>query len=940
MGGMARLGARRRYLLAFCAVLAAGAAQGSPSQAQAQDQSTAGGVDTSTLPRLPSAKLLFASPFTTMFVSPEPIGPTGDALEKALAALGWQAYGAPNTAAADNPTMRTISLKKGAQAINVFITVAPAQDNAISVQYSARPLKVDLPFTVDATAIEYSPDTPSLSLTSREPVEQLLDFYRRELAARGWLLWSEKTNGRQAEGGPTGTLRDGGGNAYFVSDGDPKATLALALTTTVAGTVKVAITREPIGLLAHVRQVYLSRDNVAPLVAVADLPRLPGGRDTGKSTAERASYAVAGNVPATRAALTALLGAQGWKEYAVPLEPARSTGLAFIKGQQGLSVHFTVSPGRNEQSTDQTTIEYVPARLQFALPVPDDAADLIFDEHRPYLSLTAGGTPQAVRAFYADALAASDWAPLAEADIAAKWPNGKRDPQPANGEVAYFIRGDSRPIVVVVQAGADGRTQVELKTPAFAELQTVEADSDIFGLPVPKPHRSAGGTDGKAGREIHAQVTASLDAVLSFYRGALSARGWKEDGPAGAVGADEATLNFTFPEGTATLRLARQYGLTTVSLNETITRLQTGSAIGGGSVDELMQQAQQMMRAARALSPAAPPPAAPRAAGVPAGPLQPLAGGEAPIPVPDTAQDVEFDGEEGTLAFTSASSVTALADFFRSTLRPQGWRAKPSVINNANMAQLDFAKAGKSLSITIMKMGPSSNVTARGSGLEVAGAAAGAPTPDAPAQAAAASPPSAEDLVVEETGGLPVPRRHTMSEATKTPFRRELNATVPLDLAVVLDFYRRELGTRGWTEEAKGAVVAPDRATIVFTSPEGPAVLKLSRKGKDTIISLSVKNPDAAKTAGVLPPAGKARVMFGNILPRAASLVFNRKTIKVPANAGAKAPDGPALDLAPGRYTYSIRTGGKVETDVVELNADETWGLMIGPGGVLALQAY
>jgi hypothetical protein len=45
--------------------------------------------------------------------------------------------------------------------------------------------------------------------------------------------------------------------------------------------------------------------------------------------------------------------------------------------------------------------------------------------------------------------------------------------------------------------------------------------------------------------------------------------------------------------------------------------------------------------------------------------------------------------------------------------------------------------------------------------------------------------------------------------------------------------------------------------------------------------------------------------------------------------------------VPPGKYKYSIKLPGRPsESDVVEVGADETWGLMIGPGGVLALQAY
>jgi hypothetical protein len=944
MGEVASIGARRSRrvgFLAFCAIIAVSAAGCRPSRTQPPDQASAGGFDASTLPRVPGAKEIFASPLTTIFVSPEAIGPTADAVEKALAALGWQEYAAPNTSSAEIPTMRTLTLKKGPQALNVFITVAPAQNNAISVQYSALPLNVDLPFTADAANIEYSPDRPSLSLVSGEPVETLLDFYRQQLAERGWFLWSEKANGRQAAGGPSGTLHDGGGYAYYVSGRDPKAILALTLQKAGDGKVKVGIQSQPVGVLESARQVYLGRDNVAPLVAVADLPRLPGGRDTGKSTAERVSYSVPGNVPATTAAIKALLAAQGWKFYVVPLDEPHSTWLTFIKGQQGLSVDFTISPGTDEDTTDQTTVEYAASRLQFAPPVPDDAADLIFDERRPYLSLTSGAPPRSLREFYAGKLGASDWAPLADAQIAAKWPNAKLDPKPANGDIAYYIRGDVRPIMVVLRAGDGGKTQVELKTPAFAEPQSVEGDSDMFGLPIPKPHRNAGGSDGGTAREIHAQVPASLDAVLSFYRGALSARGWKEEGQGGSTGPDGAVVNFALPEGAATLKLGRQYGLTTVSLVEKIARPKNESATGGGSVDDMLQQAQQMMRdaASQAAGAMAPPDSAP-GGGDSVEPLQSLAGGDAPIPLPETARDVNFESGGGTLEFTSPSSVRSIADFFRSNLKRSGWRSQPSVIDKPNMVELDFVKAGKDLSITILKMGPGVSVSAHGSGLQAAGAKPDQSAADNESPAGGAPAPAADDLVAEESGGLPVPRRHTMSEGTQTPFRRELNANVPLDLAVVLEFYRRELGSRNWKEEASGATVAADHAAVLFMAPEGPAVLKLVRKGNETTVNLSVKDPEAARKAGVLPQAGKARVMFGNILPEASSLTFDNRTIKVAGKAGTQAPDGPALDLPPGKYRYSIETGGTVQADEVEIRADETWGLMIGPGGVLALQAF
>jgi hypothetical protein len=56
--------------------------------------------------------------------------------------------------------------------------------------------------------------------------------------------------------------------------------------------------------------------------------------------------------------------------------------------------------------------------------------------------------------------------------------------------------------------------------------------------------------------------------------------------------------------------------------------------------------------------------------------------------------------------------------------------------------------------------------------------------------------------------------------------------------------------------------------------------------------------------------------------------------------AGAKNPDGPAIDLAPGKYRVSLKMGGKSESETIEVGADEAWGLLIGPGGLLPLHVY
>lgn len=935
MGGDTGFGitARRKsrgFIFAF-ACLAVLAASCSKSQPEKADDGT---LDTSRLPRVASAKQVFASPATTIFTSQDSVAQTADALDKALAAAGWQKYVAPNTGYSQDPKMRTMTLKRGTRAINVFVTIAPAQGNATSVQYSVIPLKTDLPFTKDAANIEYSPDRPLLTLVTGEPVDKTLDFYRKELGARGWALWSEKLNGKQPAGGPSGVVHERGGYAHYVNDREPNVALVVTLQKAEAGKYKVELKEWPAGILASLHKAYLNGgpNSASTPVDVAKLPRLKDAKELAdRSAKDRLVYSVPGTVADTTAAIKKLLGADGWKPYVAPLEPHHWTRLTLMKGGQGLSVSFTIQVGKDERTSEVTTIYYSPDRLPFALPIPDDATNIVFDENRPYLSLTTAESVDAAGDFFHKQLAATGYSPLSATDAAAKWPNAKLDDKIPDGALAYYISENQRPLVLSLQRRGDGKIDVEIKVPPFALAQTLEADQDIFGLPRPKLVKTAGGTGGATTHEMHAHVIADVGTVLAFYRRELAARHWQEENQDAVVTPRAVTLNFTAPEGPAVLKLGHEYDLTTVSLVLHLAKPAARELPASKSdmLDSAMKDMQRMVREAtqagakvssEAQTPKGPEPV-----------LRALGDNKTPVPVPDGAEDVEFDGADGKLEFTSGGGITAVADFYRTAMKQQGWESRSSVINNANMVVLNFAKAGKSVTFTIMRMGPKTNVSADGSGLKVTAAKSAA----APALA------SAEDLEAEESGNLPVPKRHTMSEGTTTPFRHELKASVPLALTDVLGFYRRELGKRNWKEQSQGVVVTADKAVIAYTAPDGPAVLKLGRKDDATSVSLVVKNPGAVAKAGIMPKPGQAKVLFGNINPAEAAITFNGKTLKVAGGAGTKAPDGPSLDVPPGKYKYSVKLPGQpAQSDEVEIAADETWGLMIGPGGVLALQAY
>jgi hypothetical protein len=290
--------------------------------------------------------------------------------------------------------------------------------------------------------------------------------------------------------------------------------------------------------------------------------------------------------------------------------------------------------------------------------------------------------------------------------------------------------------------------------------------------------------------------------------------------------------------------------------------------------------------------------------------------------------------------------VKAVAAFYRGSLKSQGWKEKPSVINQPNMVVMEFSKGNRALSFTAMQMGPKVRVSADGSGLVMANATSAA----GKAATGPVGKAVAETLEADPDSALPVPKQRTMTSigtakmpGSDAPFRRELEASVPAELNTVLAFYRSELGKRGWQETAEGAIVRPDQVRLAFASPDGPATLKLGRSKGETSINLVQKYPAAAAKADVVPKPGQSKLMFGNIGKSDATVSINKQTIKIAAGAGGpQSPRPPMIDLPPGKYQYALKiAGGPARNNQIEIGAGDTWGVMIGPGGdVLPLQMY
>lgn len=689
------------------------------------------------------------------------------------------------------------------------------------------------------------------------------------------------------------------------------------------------------------------------IVDVRALPRLEGAvEDTSRPDAYRLTYTVPTVVAATTAAVRKLLSADGWIPYVYPLDE-KNTSLSFKKGRQGLHISFTQALGR----PDQSSVSYTPSRIYANLPFPEGASDLVFDETRPYLGGIAATPFDATADLYAREMASLGWRKLTP-ETAARWPNADLTATIPNGMRAFYDHpdGDStqfykqKPVMLSLTRRDDGRTNVEIRIAPFALPTDLETE-EVAGLPAPKPRKTASsiGSARANARELKVAALADLPVVLAFYRRELIARGWTEDGQASLAPGDEIALKFSSSEDNGVLHLGRKYDFTMVRLTTQVKEsvLAARAKAKQEADDKFMKDAEAMAKqviAADEIRRKA------QAATLSDAPLQAAAGGTTPVPLPETAEQVTFDGDNGRLEFKAGSSVTALATFYRGALKPAGWREQPSVISQPNMAVMEFSKAGKSISMTLMQMGPKVNVSANGSGLVMAAAKAAPGDKPANGDAAVAQAKASTPLEPDPDSALPVPKQRSSTSlgtaklpGIDVPFRRELDASVPAELGDVLAFYRSELTKLGWQEKPDGAVTAPDRVKLAFASPQGPAMLKLGRAKGETSVNLVQKNPDAATKADIMPKPGQARLLLGNMGSQEAVITINTRTVKVAAGAGGpQSPKGPMLDMPPGKYQYSLKMAGRpARNDTIEIAAGDAWGLLVGPTGeVLAVQMY
>lgn len=202
--------------------------------------------------------------------------------------------------------------------------------------------------------------------------------------------------------------------------------------------------------------------------------------------------------------------------------------------------------------------------------------------------------------------------------------------------------------------------------------------------------------------------------------------------------------------------------------------------------------------------------------------------------------------------------------------------------------------------------------------------------------------PAEGSLMADADHELPVPEGCSGVSTEKSPFRQVLEARLEEPLGDVLKFYRSEAARLQWKEDAAKANVTATLARLAFVAAQGPVTLALKAEQDVTQITLTVRDEKLAKEQGILPAAGKVKLLLGNASQAEIVITVDNRNHKLAAGQGAQDPaDAIKLDLTPGKHKVTAKIDGVTKAEELDLEAGSAWGVIAAPDlGLFSNQVY
>lgn len=484
-------------------------------------------------------------------------------------------------------------------------------------------------------------------------------------------------------------------------------------------------------------------------------------------------------------------------------------------------------------------------------------------------------------------------------------PNTATADDPDNQLMTFIQNGMELWASVGAAPAQDGKTSVQYSAlllpadmPMYADGRQVEFDSF-------EPYLSY-------------QTEADTDTLIDFYREQMPATGWTEMADAAAATEAQAALFFAHEaqnlalmleilpgdgQQTVTLRsfeademLALQDEADTADTDNTEDSGDTPSDVMPGSVDVVN------------------------------------------LPIAADATGVDYDDLSEQIIYTSPSDIETLTDFYRQALAEQGWQENEvfSYVDET-FASLEFEQDDASLTVDMFNYGSGeTEVTLYGYGLMWGTAGDETIAGDSTTQPSAASEPLS--LIEEDEILLPSNNSGYFSEGSQ--FSTIANITSPSAIDDLVALYQTGLPDYGWQPDD----VEAGSETELYFIKEGQELGLLFREvGSETEIEFALRNPAAAAEAGILPPAGQAKLMVINFTEDTLTMTVNQETLEIPGGGTEieDPADVPQFDVAPGQHTITtILPNGESLTDTAEVGANQVWTLWVDEEGALPVRLY
>jgi hypothetical protein len=304
--------------------------RGEPGQVSVRLQNHSN-VNLAKLPVPPAAKLQYAFPAVTSFITDAAVDETAQAVRKLLLDQSWQPYGSAGD---------VMTFKKNAVKLDARVLAPPAQPGKTVIDYSATQMSADLPAPPEAEHVHYSDQLKQLNLNAPGTPDEVAAYYQTALASAGWKSTTEKPVKDGVESFMI--FRNPGKEMLTLSMWDLRDEKKVRVTLNHQSAAEVVELDRKAKLLAeeNKRKLEAERNKTKPKVAI----RLPAeARDIEASREQIEFHMATGKAKAAVEAIVKDLISRGWN-VEEPVGDNMAGQISLKKNEQSVNVLY-VDPG-------------------------------------------------------------------------------------------------------------------------------------------------------------------------------------------------------------------------------------------------------------------------------------------------------------------------------------------------------------------------------------------------------------------------------------------------------------------------------------------------------------------------------------------------------------------------------------------------------------------